>query len=90
MTLVQRLRGMLTSDPHIAGLSAAGIVFDSPPCTIAEKMIVDWEGTTVRDLVMRESMERIAVHAHQTGVSWLYLFQDASGVAANDEGVFAL
>lgn len=90
MTLVQRLRGYLTTDPHISALFAAGITYDSPPCTVAEKMVTDWEGATVRDPVLRESMERIAIHAHQTGVSWLYRFYDGSGVAANDEGVFVL
>jgi hypothetical protein len=90
MTLVQRIRGYLTSDPHIAALCAAGITFDSPPTTIAEKLIVDWEGATVRDPVLRESMERVAVRAHQTGVAWVYFFYDESCVAANDEGVFVL
>jgi hypothetical protein len=90
MTIVQRLRGLLTTDPHIAALCASGITFDSPPATVAEQMIADWEGATVRDPVLRESLERIAVRAHQTGVSWLYVFHDESGVAANDEGVFVL
>lgn len=90
MTLVQRLRGMLTTEPHIAALFAAGVTFDSPPCTIAEKMTAEWEDATVRDPVLRESMERIAVWACPAAVSWVWRFQDGSGVVANDQGVFVL
>lgn len=88
MTLLQRLRGLLTTDPHIAALCATGTTFDEHG-TIAEQLRADWEGATVRDPVFRESATRIAVSEVQ-GVSWLWRFCDESVLFANDDGVFVL
>lgn len=88
MTFMQRLRGLLTTDPHVTGLCAAGITYDAPS-TIAERMCDDWEGSTVRDPVLREAATRIAVTAEQAAVSWLWRFADDSVLTANERGVWA-
>lgn len=87
MTLLQRIRGILTTDPHIAALCAAGTTFDAPG-TIAEQMRADWEGATVRDAVFRETATRIAVQVDHAAVSCLWRFHDASVLVANDKGVW--
>lgn len=88
MTILQRLRGILTTDPHLAGLCACGITYDVP-ATIADRLRVDWEGATVRDPVFRDAATRIAVTVDQAAVSWLWRFEDQSVLTANDRGVWA-
>lgn len=87
MTLLQRLRGIATTDPHLVGLYACGITYDAP-ATIAELMRAQWQGATVRDPVFREAATRIAIVADQAAVSWIWQFSDGSGLGANDEGVW--
>lgn len=88
MTLRQRLRGILTTDPHISALFAAQIDF-SAPGTIAERMQADWEGSTVRDAVLRDAATRIAVTATPAAVAYLWRFADGSVLTANEQGVWA-
>lgn len=96
MTLRQRLRAILTTDPHICALCSSGITYDAPvitydaPGTIAEQMRYMWEGSTVRDQVLREALTRISVKVDEAAVSWIWEFQDGSSLAANTDGVFVL
>lgn len=88
MTFLQRLRGILTTDPHIAALSASKIIYD--PATIAEQLRAEWEDATVRDPLFRATATRIAVRVDHAAVSCLWRFGDASVLVANDDGVWVL
>jgi hypothetical protein len=87
MTILERLRGILTTDPHRAALSAARVDFGAPG-TIADQIRAQWEDATVRDPVFREAATRVAIVA-EPGVSWLWRYSDQSVLTANDQGVWA-
>lgn len=87
MTILERLRGILTTDPHRAALSAASIDFGAPG-TIADQIRAQWEDATVRDPVFREAATRVAVKVEVAAVSWLWRYSDGSGLVANDREVW--
>lgn len=88
MTIIQRLRGILTTDPHRVALFAARITYDATS-TIAERIRAEWESATVRDALFRETATRISIAESQSATAWIWRFEDQSVLTANDVGIYA-
>lgn len=84
MTLLQRLRGILTTDPHIAAMYATQTTY-AP--TTAEQLRTTWKGATIRDPVFRADMTRRSTSVHAGAVATVWHFDDGSVLTANDAGV---
>jgi hypothetical protein len=88
MTIIQRIRGIVTTEPHLAALFAARITYDAT-ATIAERIRAEWESATVRDALFRETATRISIAEAQSAVAWIWRFEDMSVLTANDVGIYA-
>lgn len=88
MTLLQTLRGIFTTDPHIASLCSTKTTFEAT--STAEQFLADWDGSTIRDQLFRDAATRVAVRVDHAAVSCVWRFADRSGLVANYEGIFVL